>query len=301
MGAVRFLFIVLLLGCGLASADPATDQDGIISQKSEMRSVGYNVGDVAEQHVEIIIPRGYRLDESTLPVGGKNSGKFELRSTRVHSQDEGAVTRYTLVFDWQIFQVLPEVKPYPLMPLDLQFRRHDRVLDVHVDAPRVMVATFMPLILKKEDRAMQGDVATTARPTAVLERAMLAAATVLLLTIVYFCWYFDWLRLGWRAPRPFRRACRQIRRIARTESPERQSMQAMRLLRHAFDATAGVALSGESLVRLFERSPRMLPLRQEIERFYCESERAFFSGASRADSIAELLRFGRRLRALETL
>lgn len=302
----RNVALLLLLACFLSApllADeetPAEQQDQVISQESTIRKIGYNVGDIARQKVVVVVPAEYRLDPNSLPVMGKGSGQFELRATRMDTSMTREGRRYDFEFDWQIFQVLPEVKPYLLMPLNLQFRHGDRVLEAHIDRPSVMVSSFLPLAMGADDLILQADIAAPIRETRQLTRGFALALAVLLISIVYFAWYFDWLRMGWHDPRPFRKACRQIRNISKSDSPAQQSQAAMRILRRAFDASAETALSIETLDRLFAHKSQLIPLRNEIEAFYMESERAFFSGDRQAEDVRALGRFGRKLRALET-
>ncbi|CAG0997755.1 mxaA protein [Methylophilaceae bacterium] len=299
----RRLFLLLaflVLSAPMRGAAEGQEADAAVSRKSEIRSIGYSVGDLAQQKVVVHTPRGYRLDESSLPVIGKTSGYVELRNARWESQDEKMTTRHDLTLDWQIFQVLPEVRPYALRPLALQFRRGEELLAVHVDAPSVMVSSFLPVVMKPAYMAPQADIAAALRQVRNLQSGVIAALCGLLLSTIYFAWRFDWLRLGRSARRPFRRACREIRSMRKTGSMVEQSLAAMRILRRACDASAGVTLSMESLHVLFRRNPWLMPLRVEVEGFYDESERVFFAGSTHVPSLDQLSALGRRLRALET-
>ena len=53
-----------------------------VSVQSTMQEIGYQVGDVARQTIVIRTPRGYELDEASLPNIGKSAVSLELRSER---------------------------------------------------------------------------------------------------------------------------------------------------------------------------------------------------------------------------
>jgi len=74
----------------------------------------------------------------------------------------------------------------------------------------------------------------------------------------------------------------------------------MKSLRQAGDASTGTALSRERLHLLFERNPWMLPLRQELEQLYADSDRLFFAGEAETADFERLYQLSRKLRALES-
>ena len=289
-----------------ASAFAETSAEQALSQKavtikSEIREIGYSVGDVARQTIIVETPPGYRFDPASLPSIGKTSGVIELRDAQWQFEDMRTMTRHTLVLDWQIFQVLQEVRAYPLMPLRLLFRLEGKVMDAELIPASVIVSSLLPARMDAGHLQHMPDVEPQPRATAGMKWKLLVAMLVLLATTTYFCWYFDWLQLGRRWSRPYRIACREMRAIRKNKGESREQLQAaMKSLRQAGDASTGTVLSRERLHLLFERNPWMLPLRKDLEQLYADSDRLFFAGEVETTDFERLYQLSRKLRALES-
>lgn len=311
---LRFRFLMWLLvvpGLTASTISAAAEQAGAdgaegdtLIIRSSMREIGYNVGDVARQTIMVETPPGYRFDPASLPNIGKTTGFIELRDARWQFEEMKHLTRHKLELDWQIFQVLQEVRAYPLMPLRLQFRHEDgadKVIYAELEPASVIVSSLLPARMDAGRLQLLPDVAPQPRATAGLLWGLLVSVTLTLLTIIYVAWYFDWLQVGRRWNRPYRVACRQIRAIRRGKEESALQLQvAMKSLRQACDVTAGTALSRERLHLLFERNPWMLALRPEIEQLYADSDRLFFAGEAETADFEKLYQLGRKLRALES-
>lgn len=272
-----------------------------VTVKSEIRGIGYSVGDVARQTVIVETPPGYRFDPASLPNIGKTSGVIELRDAQWQFEEAESMTRHTLVLDWQIFQVLQEVRAYPLMSLRLLFRLEDKVMVAVLKPASVIVSSLLPARMDARHLQHLPDVEPWPRATAGMKWGLLASLLVLLVTTTYFGWYFDWLQLGRRWSRPYRIACREMRSIRKSKGESLEKLQtAMKSLRHAGDASTGTALSRERLHLLFERNPWMLPLRNELEQLYADSDRLFFAGEAETADFERLYKLSRKLRALES-
>ena len=127
------------------------------SVQSTMQEIGYQVGDVARQTIVIRTPKGYKLDEASLPNIGKSAVSIELRDAQWSAQNTGNETVHTLILDWQIFRVMQETRAYPLKPLDLQFILADKKLAVHVKPGQVFVASVLPTAMKKLTAEMNAE------------------------------------------------------------------------------------------------------------------------------------------------
>ncbi len=295
---VAICFLASVANTSYATADQPA---GEISVRSEMREVAYSVGDVATQTIIVDIPKGYRFEQSSLPTIGKTSDFIELQDARWQFEDTKNSTRYVFVLDWQIFQVLQEVRAYPLRQLDLKFRLDDKLIHVKPDSHHVIVSTVLPTTLKPERLKNLPDVEAKPRPTLKLKWGLLVSLLILIASITYFSWYFDWLQLRSKSSRPFRLACREMRAIRKSKnSNQERLLAAMKTLRRAGDVSAGFALSKERLDLLFERNPWLGPLRSDIEKFYSDSERLFFAGTPNAMDLQQLYKLGLKLRALES-
>jgi mxaA protein len=301
----RYVYLCCVAVCfltSLASSSYAAEQSADdISVRSEMREVAYSVGDVATQTIIVDIPKGFRFEPSSLPTIGKTSDFIELRDVKWQFEDTKNSTRYVFVLDWQIFQVLQEVRAYPLRQLNLQFRLDDKLIHVKPEPHHVIVSTVLPTTLKPERLKNLPDIEAKPRPTLKLKWSLFVSLLTLLASIAYFSWYFDWLQLRSKSSRPFRVACREMRVIRKSRNSDQERLlAAMKTLRRAGDVSAGFALSKERLDLLFEQNPWLSPLRSDIEKFYYDSERLFFAGAPNAMDLQQLYKLGLKLRALES-
>jgi mxaA protein len=281
-----------------------------VSVQSTMQEIGYQVGDIARQTIVIRTPKGYELDEASLPNIGKSAVSIELRDAQWSAQNTGNETVHTLILDWQIFRVMQETRNYPLKKLDLQFILADKKLAVHVKPGQMLVASVLPSAMKKltaemnaEQLKPKADVLPQARNTQALIMALIMALIGLLVSSLYFAWRFDWLpaRLTalFSAPLPFRRAYRDIQALQKTGDTSTQLSHAMLALRRACDATAGTTLSAERVALLFNGNNQFTAKRTDIERFYMVSEHTFFAGDASDLSIEQLKQLSRQLMMLE--
>ncbi|PKO26143.1 MAG: hypothetical protein CVU35_00775 [Betaproteobacteria bacterium HGW-Betaproteobacteria-8] len=291
---------LLILICSTVCAGQEQTVEAI-GVKSAIREIGYSVGDIARQTIVVDTPPGYRFDPSSLPSLGKSSASIELRDAQWQFQDMRDMTRHTLVLEWQVFQVLQEIRSYQLNPQDLLFRLDGSVIHARPDSGQVIVSSLLPSRLSAENVELLPDAKPLPRQTRNLEWGLLVAVLILILSIGYFAWYLDWLKLGSASSRPFRMACREMRAIRKTRDSHSEQLRAsMRILRRASDTSAGIALSKERLHLLFDRNPWLLPLRAEIEKLYADSERLFFAGATETIDLKHLYKLGKKLRALES-
>lgn len=281
-----------------------------VSVQSTMQEIGYQVGDVARQTIVIRTPKGYMFDGASLPNIGKSAVSVELRDAQWSAKNTGNQTVHTLMLDWQIFRVMKETRAYPLKALDLQFTLADKKLAVHVKPARMFVASVLPSELKKVTTEMnaeqlkpKADVLPQARDTQAIAKVLCIALLGFFISSVYFAWRFDWLpaRLTalFSAPKPFKRAYREIQTLAKTNDAALQLSHAMRALRRACDTTAGCTVSAERVALLFNADSQFSAKRAEIESFYVASERAFFAGDIGELSIQKLKQLCRELMLIE--
>lgn len=276
-------------------------QEGEISVQSELREIGYSVGDIARQTIVVNTPEGYRFEESSLPTMGRTSDFIELRDAKWEFKDTKSGTRHVFILDWQVFQVLQEIKAYPLKPLNLQFRKDEKFVHAVLDPGRIIISSLLPTALSAERLKSLPDIEAIPRSTLGLKSGLFASLFLLLVSMAYFAWYLDWLNIRSASSRPFTIASREIRAIRKNKDSERiRLMASMKTLRRASDMTAGVALSRERLGLLFERNPWLVSLQSDIEEFYSDSETLFFAGVANTADMEHLYKLSLKLRALES-
>lgn len=300
----QYLYVCCLcfIASVAATSYATTEQPaGDIRTWTNIREIGYSVGDIARQRIIVDVPKGYRFEQSSLPKIGKTSDFIELRNAAWQFKDTNSGTRYIFELDWQVFQVLQEIKAYPMKPLNLQFRLDDNVLHATPDPGHVIVSSVLPTFLKGKHLELLPDVEAKPRQTLIMESSLVIALLLSLASIAYFCWYFDWWHFRTRSSQPYRMASREIRAIQKNNgTPQDQLLASMKSLRRASDMSVGFALSKERLDVLFERNRWLEPMQSEIEKFYADSETLFFSGVPTPIELKQLYQLSLKLRALES-
>ena len=91
--ALSLLAAWLLAGAGMAHPPPGFHVD------AHMRDTGYVLGDRLQQHIDIVAPKGARLDPASLPNLGLVTPWLELQARHVETRRDGV----RLTFDYQVF------------------------------------------------------------------------------------------------------------------------------------------------------------------------------------------------------
>ncbi len=271
-----------------------------INAQSFVRDVGYRVGDVVSQRVEVITPAGYTLDEASLPKRLGAGAHIELRQVTQEASSVAQGIKHSLTFEWQVFRTLRDVRPIPLRALELTFRHGDDVLVANVQAAEVLMAPMLPTMLTKEQATPRAAIAPQAEPLQPYWWRLSASLLALLLAGLYFAWRFDLLpawMTGQQQARPFRKAARAIREQGRQAHGLQESM---RILSRAFNDYAGKAVTPEGLQAFFQRHPELQSLQSDISQFYAATQQVFFAGNSNAMQQPEVARLARQLSLLET-
>lgn len=277
-------------------------QDRAVLVKSNVEELGYRVGDIAHQTVEVITPKGYRLDETSIPAIGKGAANIELRHADWKQTDFGNKTRHLVTLEWQVFRVMQEARYYALRPLHLQFKQKKRAIAIDIQPAQVLVSSVLPSQMNKETMTLRADIKPKLRNISIYVAMLWLSSFTFLLTLFYFIWHFDWFHLRVRKAQPFRRAYRDIKRLSKANSAEiANTFKAMGILRSAFDASAEFTLTIERLSLLYQHCAWLLPKQQDIERFYLVSELAFFAGEQPKLSLIQLKKLSHQLMRLESI
>jgi mxaA protein len=275
------LALPLVLACaGIANATPAT--------VVQPRPYGYLVGDLFEQRV-LLEAEGRAVELQDLP-GKDRLGVWTLRrGSHLERDDDG---RSWLVLDYQLINASKDIDRYLLPAYTLKAKN-----GVTLDVPEwPMTAGAIVQQLAGDDPGlplMQPDAPAPLLDVAGPRRGLRRALTLLASTLAGWAGWWRWRE--WLAARklPFARAQFALTRLA----PE--TVEAWRCLHRAFDETAGLAVSRESLPALFARAPQFVSVKAEIEAFFIASEQRFFGGQHLPFEREPVRLLCRRLRALE--
>ncbi len=289
----RLLGLVL---CTLAAAAHADDAV-LRVEASEPRAYGYQVGDHLQRHVVVQVPRGWTLDEASLPKPGGRGLALELREVRV--ERSGGELR--LALDYQVFLAPAAPRTVEMAPQRLRFDTGSRIEEALIDAWPVTIA---PLVQAEAPTRrglgeMQPDRAPllvdSAAPRARLEAYAIAAALLLAgLALAY-------LGPPWNAARkrPFAVALRRLRSLPAQPDAQRWK-EACVTLHEALNRSAGEVLFERGLADFLQRRPGFAPLRDDLLRFLHTSSAQFFGGAPREpDDGRWLLALARKCRDAE--
>lgn len=277
-------------------------KDSAILVSSSVDELGYRVGDIAHQTIEVMTPKGYRLDEASIPAIGKGAASIELRHADWKQSDSADSTRHYITLEWQIFRVMQEARYYALRPLHLQFKRKAQSIAVDIQPAQVLVTSVLPSQMNEEAMALRADIKPQQHNLSTYLTTLGLASCTFLLSLVYFNWHFDWFHLRVRKLQPFRRAYREIKKLSNANSAQTtNTFKAMQILRSAFDASAEITLTIERLSLLYRHCPWLIPKQQEIEHFYLVSELTFFAGEQPKLSLIKLKKLSYQLMRLESI
>jgi mxaA protein len=292
-----------LAAVAFASAAACAAADEVPTLEThEPRAYGYQVGDTLRRDVIVTLPRGWTLDESSLPRPGGRGAAIELR--RVTREDEriagGRRTRLTL--EYQVLFAPLEARTLEIAPSSVRADGATRSASLRIDAVPVTVAPLVPRAVSVREGL--GEWQPDHAPPPFETRAV---RWRLLLWAVLALGLLGWLAVvhvgnPWRAARrrPFARAWRELRRLPR-QAAGAERRAACRRLHAALNQAAGEALFEGGVARFVERQPKFGPLQSDLARFLAASRNEFFGqqpGAGEVDT-AWLVGFSRRLRDAE--
>jgi mxaA protein len=299
---MRELVLALALmmgGSNALAADVPTDTLRAIT--IEPRAFGYHVGDIVEREVIVQAPRGFVLDEATLPRPGARGKALELQAVSQHTESESGGTRHELKLRYQVFMSPTEVRTLEIVPFSLSFKGDGRDQDLRVEAWPVTVSPLVPT--EVSPREGMGELRPDAAPPLIDTRStqtrLLAYGVVLLLCLAYLAQVY--IAMPWWASRkrPFANAWRQLSGLP-AGSPSVEWRAAFQRVHDALNQTAGEVVFEHGVDRFVAAQPRYAGLRAELLTFFEQSRREFFAGGQpAADGGRWLVEFCRKCRDAE--
>ncbi|MGE5115924.1 MAG: hypothetical protein ACM3N6_05460, partial [Betaproteobacteria bacterium] len=251
--------------------------EGVDLTADEPRAFGHSVGDVVTRHAEVVVPKGLRLDEDSLPQT-RRGGALELREVHWQRHAGWDADRYELRLTYQVFRAPREVRVLEMPPVKLRFLGTPREQEALIEAWPVAVAPLGPLDASPRTGLgeLRPDIAPPPIDTAPERSRLLAEALVTLVLLVYLGWVYFGTR-WWRGRhRPFALAWHELRALPADASVE-QLRPALRRLHEALNRTAGQVVFEDDLDRFLAATPRYAPLRADFAEFFRRSREAFFA------------------------
>jgi len=284
---MRSRFVALVGLVGLAGALSAQAQP-LAVHGTEPRAFGYYLGDRIERELQITVPPGLTLDESSLPRPGQRGASLELQQL----QRETTANGLRLRFVYQLFKSPPQTETLEIAPIRLRFSGQPRAQDLRIDAWPVAVSPLVPVEAPSREglgplRPDQAPLLLDARPS---QRRLLAEGIAALLLLGYLAHVY--LLMPWwaRRGRPFGQAWQQLRGDPRSD---------FQRVHEALNRTAGEVLFAHGVERFLAAQPRYRPLQAELAEFFQRSRQAFFAAGPAQDDGRWLREFCRRCRDAE--
>lgn len=291
MRIVCFIFNLLLSVAVHAASAQATT-----SIQSQTRETDYTIGDVAVQHLTVEVPKGYVLDEGSIPEKAQTDA-VELRDIHWTIEETASVTRYQFDIDWQIFVAFETVKSTPLRGLELVFKNAEKSLTVSVPADSVLISNLLPPKMDEKHVRPYPNVAPQKIDTFALWLGVFVALFVLLASSVYIAWFMGWIRLPSERNMPFRLAWRQIKSISASQDNAVQA--ALKVLGAAVSAYAGYVVTHENVSRLSIKNSHLHPYAHALTKLYQDIQHTFFAGKTPTLSLDEVKKLAKQLSSLE--
>jgi len=266
---------VALCLVGLPAAANAAEPEAaqLQVQTVEPRAFGYRVGDVVERRVIVDIPARLTLDEDSLPRTGPQGPVLELRALERSESRTATGRRLALTLRYQVFAAPVAVRSYELPKLQLRFTGEPRGEDLRVETwPLVVAALAAEEASPREGLGeLRPDIDPPLRSVSVERAVLWACAVVTVLLGAYLALVYVGLPWWGKRQRPFTRAYHTVK--SRGDVHWRDAWVA---LHAAFNQTAGRTLFAESIDDFVEGAPRFRGLKDDIRRFYTQSQAVFF-------------------------
>lgn len=262
---------------------------------------GFQIGDVVERQVQILLPPGARLDSRGLPTPTRQGGALELVGAEHHGADDAARQRLHLRYQVLRSPEQPAVFELPALELRVSVPAGEGLREALLRLPTapVMVGPIAPL--QPPERAglgaLQPDLPPPVPAWAPIRQRAQAWAALALLALGWLLWRHA-LRPLWRQrQRPLARAWRDMRRLLARPGPAALEA-AMRRLHAGLDEDAGRVLLASDLPAWLQARPQHQAQAEALLAFGHWSAQHFYGGrpareaevAGRASALRALAR-----------
>lgn len=246
------------------------------------------IGEVFNSEIQVTMAAGYVLETAVLPQPGSAvNDVLEWRDVQWTAQTADGETRYRIGLDYQAFKGVRTAESLTVPPLLLRFRHGDEAVAVEAPAWTVTLTPLIASATPDEAVVLRGDLPPPTLPPSQAGWGVAACLGGLFGLAAYAAWRLEWL--PWQRRKPFARAARVLRKLARRSPTPQRYAQAARQFHAALNEVAGYALISPLLPRFLAENPLYAPFSAELAEFFARSDRLFFTDTILEDSPVSIL------------
>jgi len=258
------------------------------------RAYGWHIGDRFERRIVLRLHAPFRLVADSLPTAGRHTPWLALERPDIDEDTAGAVTTYRVRLRYQLVSISPDFPDIALPEVLFRMSDGQETQQALIPASRLRVGPITDFA----GHDLRPPQAPAPLPGAT--GRLVAWGALLGLALTGLAWLRWGQAFGARA-RPF---AQLDRRFGAAGDPAWQGdayRDALRAIHHAFNATAGRTVFGDTLEAFLADVPRFAPGRAEIHEYFERSGAWFYREANDVPmySRAELTAFIRRCADLE--
>lgn len=256
------------------------------------RAFGYQIGDQLKRIIHLDLNMPYKLTRSSLPEAGTLTQWLEIKQPEIIEKVSDDTTHYTITLTYQIVNINAAIKNIVLPSHKILYQNSQaEKVESHtalVPAFRFGVAT----LTNTANKNIQPDRKPAVDPQSLTNLIVLGALLLFALTVLAY--------LKWGLPfaskhHPFANASHALKKLRKQTTTPNQHSEALQIIHHAFNETAGRTVFVEKLDNFFTEHKKFTTIKPAIEAYFMHSREYFFAGNkidnNQAYSLAELIAF----------
>lgn len=290
--------------------DPTSNANSgvtMLHKREPKFSNGITMGDVLERAFEVQVPANYQLTKTSLPLKGTTRNGIELRDSHVEASTHGDETTYHIALRYQVFASASRPVVMALPDEHITLKQGEKALTIDIPAWKFWYAPLVAESITNAKENMQPQLKAALldmRAHQIRLWIALGLLNVGLVGLLYVNADLRWLPF---MNGVFAQAHRRIKRLAHASSSKplssklSSSKEGFMHLHQAFNQLHGENLFASHLDAFFHAQPKFLTMRDDIQRFFEQSNQALFAShqAQEAEKLAYLLAFSKQLRDCE--
>lgn len=300
---ITALLAGLLPASFVLHAAEATSSASIVSLTNPAQTFGVQIGDQLSRKVVLEVPAPLKIAETAFPKKGTKNNGVELVDTGVVTEQQKALTRYTVNLTYQTFSnpAKPKVMSLPAEKFSLIGGAKTEALEIPAwsfwHSP-IVAGDITTAEKNIQPEAMPPLVDVSAHKTRLAVFAGVLAAS--LLALLYLNADGNWLPFMGGA---FARAHRQLKRLAKSKGAKTrvEEKQALVYIHQAFNQHFGANMFGRDIDPFVAKHSSFRKMKAEIVGFFDQSNQALYAVEPRNSqkTIMDLVHLSKQLRDCE--